>query len=44
MPFFPTETKLINNTLGFFEKEGIVYYLHNGLPIYCHNRDDKRKN
>jgi len=41
MPFFPTETKLINNTLGFFEKEGLVYYLHNGLPIYCHNSDDE---
>lgn len=40
LPLFPIQTKLINNNVGFFEKSGIVYYLHNGSPIYCHNKED----
>ena len=42
LPFFPDHTRYINSTLGLFEKEGYVYYLHNGNPIYCHARDDKK--
>jgi hypothetical protein len=41
LPFFPTETKLINMTLGFTEHKGFRYYLHNGNPIYCHALKDK---
>jgi hypothetical protein len=41
LPIFPEETKLINSTLGFFEQDGFVYYLHNGNPIYCHAKDDR---
>ena len=41
LPFFPSETKLINASLGFFEKDKFVYYLHNGNPIYCHSRADR---
>jgi len=40
MPFFPSETKLINSTLGFREQDGIVYYLHNGSPFFCHPNDN----
>ena len=40
LPFYPTSTKLINPTLGFFEMNGIVQYLHIGEPIYCHRKDD----
>ena len=40
LPFFPAGTKLINETLGFCEKNGIVYYLHNGDPIFNHSRGD----
>jgi hypothetical protein len=40
-PFFPTDTKLINNTVGFREQDGIVYYLHNGNAIYCHSKEDR---
>jgi hypothetical protein len=36
LPIFPTDTKLINQSVGFREQDGIVYYLHNGNPIYCH--------
>ncbi len=41
LPFFPSNTKLINATLGFREQDGSVYYLHNGNPIYCHSNDDR---
>ena len=40
LPLFPVTTKLINNTLGIFMKDDIVYYLHNGSPIYCHSKAD----
>jgi biotin operon repressor len=41
LPFFPSETKLINNTVGFREQDQTVYYLHNGNPIYCHSQEDR---
>ena len=41
LPFFPEQTKYINSTLGLFEKEGFVYYLHNGSPVYCHKKEDR---
>jgi len=41
LPFFPTETKLINDSVGFREQDGTVYYLHNGNPIYCHAKSDR---
>jgi len=41
LPFFPEHTKLINSTLGLFEKDSFVYYLHNGSPIYCHDKEDR---
>ena len=40
IPIFPTDTKLINNTLGFRKQEDMVYYLHNGSPIFCHQEQD----
>lgn len=40
MPIFPTGTKLINNTLGFRKQDDMVYYLHNGSPIFCHQEQD----
>lgn len=40
LPIFPSATKLINSNVGFFKKDGIVYYLHNGAPIYCHSTED----
>jgi biotin operon repressor len=41
LPFFPTDTKLINSTVGFREQDGTVYYLHNGNPIFCHSKADR---
>jgi len=40
LPIFPSSTKLINGSVGFFEKDEMVYYLHNGSPIYCHSSHD----
>ena len=40
LPIFPSSTKLINSNVGFFEKDDFVYYLHNGSPIYCHDKND----
>lgn len=40
LPIFPQTTKLINPSVGFFTKDNIVFYLHNGSPIYCHDKND----
>ena len=40
LPIFPSTTKLINSNIGFFEKDDFIYYLHNGSPIYCHEKND----
>jgi hypothetical protein len=41
LPFFPSNTKLINSSLGYRKQDGYVYYLHNGNPIYCHSEADR---
>ena len=40
LPIFPQSTTLVNANVGFFEKDDFVYYLHNGSPIYCHQKND----
>lgn len=40
LPIFPSDTKLINSTLGFRQQDDTVYYLQNGLPIHCHGVED----
>ncbi|RLD25287.1 MAG: hypothetical protein DRI54_05215 [Bacteroidetes bacterium] len=40
LPIFPSTTKLINTSVGIFEKDDFVYYLHNGSPIHCHQKND----
>jgi len=41
LPFYPSGTKLINESVGFCEIDGTVYYLHNTKPIYCHDKEDR---
>ncbi|MDN5307369.1 MAG: hypothetical protein PWP16_732, partial [Eubacteriaceae bacterium] len=41
LPFFPSTTKLVNSSVGIYEHDEFVYYLHNGNPIYCHGLNDK---
>ena len=43
LPIFPIETKLITEYLGVYEKDGIIYYLHCGVPIHQHHKDDLHK-
>ncbi len=40
LPIFPIDTILINSNLGVYEREGIVQYLINGLPVYSHSREN----
>ena len=40
LPLFPSSTKLINSNIGVFEKDDLVYYLHNGSPVHCHEKND----
>ena len=40
-PIFPDKTKLINASVGVFSKDDSVYYLHNGSPIFCHEKGGK---
>ncbi len=40
LPLFTSDTTLINDNVGYFSANGIVYYLLNGLPIYSHLESD----
>lgn len=40
LPIFPAETRMISKCLGVYEKDSIVQYIANGLPVYSHLSDD----
>ena len=40
LPLFPVGTRYISDCLGVYEKEDIVQYIVNGLPVYAHPKDD----
>ncbi|MFQ3578921.1 MAG: hypothetical protein SNJ71_02115 [Bacteroidales bacterium] len=40
LPFFPENTQMLSDTWGVFQKDSMVYYLHNGSPVYIHAKDD----
>jgi predicted transcriptional regulator len=40
LPIFPKEARLVNEDLGVYEQDGLIQYLVNGLPVYCHAKDD----
>ena len=40
LPIFPVNTTMINTNVGVYQREGIVQYLINGLPVYSHSKDD----
>lgn len=40
LPIFPVDTLLINSNLGVYERDGVVQYLVNGLPVYAHSKDN----
>jgi hypothetical protein len=41
LPIFPETTKLVNASIGIYNKDGFVYYLHNGSPVFCHSKEDR---
>jgi transposase len=43
LPIFPADTKMITPTLGFYEQEEYVYYLHNGVVIEMHHKAAMKK-
>ena len=40
LPIFPSDTKMISRSLGVYEKDNIVQYIANGLPIFSHGSED----
>jgi hypothetical protein len=40
LPIFSTEAKMISEVVGYWNKEGIIQYIINGLPVYAHAEDD----
>lgn len=40
LPLFTSDVTLINDNLGFCSRDGIVYYLLNGMPIFSHHESD----
>ncbi len=40
LPIFPISASLISDCLGVYEKEGLVQYIVNGLPVCAHARGD----
>ena len=42
LPIFPAGTELLNAQLGVFTKDGLVTYVHCGVPIFSHAKDDHK--
>jgi len=40
LPIFPMTTKMLSDSWGVFEKDSMVFYLHVGMPVYIHAKDD----
>jgi hypothetical protein len=40
LPIFPRDATILNERIGVYERDGIVQYLVNGLPVYSHAKDD----
>lgn len=41
LPIFPKETKMVNFKVGYKQIDDFVHYFVNGLPVYCHEKEDK---
>jgi transposase len=40
LPIYPKETRLLNENIGVYENDGLIQYLVNGMPVYCHSKED----
>jgi predicted transcriptional regulator len=41
LPIFPVDLKIVNYQVGFKQMDDFVHYFVNGMPVYCHQVDDK---
>ena len=41
LPIFLKETKMVNFKVGYKQIDDFVHYFVNGLPVYCHEKEDK---
>lgn len=41
LPIFPDETRMINYQVGFKQIDDFVHYFVNGMPVYCHEKEDR---
>lgn len=40
LPLYPVGTHMISDYVGMYKKDGIVQYIVNGLPVFCHGEED----
>lgn len=40
LPIFPDATRMINYQVGFKQVDDFVHYFVNGMPVYCHEKED----
>ena len=40
LPLFPKDTRMISKCLGVYEKDSVVQYIANGLPVFSHGSED----
>ncbi len=40
LPIFPIHATLITPSVGVYERDGIIQYLVNGLPVYSHAKEN----
>ena len=41
LPIFPEGIKMVNYQVGFKQMDDFVHYFVNGMPVYCHEKEDK---
>ena len=40
LPIFPSSSRLINANTAVYADSNMVYYMHSGSVIYCHEKSD----
>ncbi|HVB03927.1 MAG TPA: hypothetical protein VNE41_09455 [Chitinophagaceae bacterium] len=40
LPLFPPDARMISDCVGVYEKDSLVQYIVNGLPVFAHGKDD----
>lgn len=40
LPIYPKEARMLSENIGVYENDGLIQYLVNGMPVYCHSKED----